>query len=128
MLVNALPRSYDAMNNPRILTILYYLNGNGATWFPLADGPKEVVAAFATHGEALEYAAKLDPERDGTLVRPMAPGDALVFYNFDEHGEPDPLTLHAGLEVAADEDKWIGTHFFDHPKLCAGYEDYVLDR
>ena len=88
----------------------------------------EEAAAFATHGEALEYAAKLDPERDGTLVRPTAPGDALVFYNFDEHGEPDSLTLHAGLEVAADEDKWIGTHFFNHPRLCAGYEDYVLDR
>ena len=49
-----------AMNNPRIFTILYYLNGNGATWFPLADGPEEA-AAFATHGEALEYAANTPP-------------------------------------------------------------------
>ena len=38
--------SYDARNNPRIMTILYYLNGKGATWFPLADSPDG--ASFAS--------------------------------------------------------------------------------
>lgn len=115
--------SYDAQNNPRILTILYYLNGKGATWFPLADGR---AIHFANHGEALEHASSLDPATDGVRVEPTSVGDALAFYNFDERGEPDAQTLHAGLEVAASEEKWIGTHFFNHPRLCAGYEGYVL--
>ena len=145
---------YDARNNPRILyaapglelmashpaslatmvilpsmpcvdrTILYYLNGKGATWFPLADNPQGV--GFANDGEAQKHVASLDPTTDGTVVEPAAIGDALAFFNFDEAGDPDPHTLHAGLEVAATEEKWIGTHFFNHPKLCKGYEDYVL--
>lgn len=115
---------YDARNNPRILTILYYLNGKGATWFPFADNPG--AATFANDGEALQHVASLDPAIDGTRVEPTSIGDALIFFNFDETGHPDLFTLHAGVEVAAGEEKWIGTHFFNHPKLCAGYEDYVL--
>ena len=103
--------SYDATNNPRILTILYYLNGKGATWFPLADDPQG--GSFSTHAEAVSHSAALDPAVDGLRVEPTSAGDALAFYNFVEHaackGEPDPYTLHAGLEVAATEDKWIGT-------------------
>lgn len=33
---------YDAVSLPRVLTILYYLNGVGSTWFPLAvDSPHD---------------------------------------------------------------------------------------
>ena len=99
--------SYDATNNPRILSILYYLNGKGATWFPLADNPQG--GSFSSHAEAVRHSAALDPTVDGLRVEPMSAGDALVFYNFDGKGEPDPYTLHAGLEVAAADEKWIGT-------------------
>ena len=117
---------YDAMNNPRILTILYYLNGKGETWFPLADSPQRVARAFADPNGVVSHASTLDPATDGLRVKPTGAGDALAFFNFDETGEPDQWALHAGLEVVPTEEKWLGTHFFNHPKLCAGYESYVL--
>ena len=86
----------------------------------------QIADGFANHGEALQHAAVLSPATDGVRVEPTSAGDALAFFNFDAFGEPDPLALHAGLEVAASEEKWIGTHFFNHPKLCAGYDGYVL--
>lgn len=118
---------YDAMNNPRVLTILYYLNGVGATWFPLADNPTGAAVALADSSGVVARATALDPAKDGLRVTPTSAGDALVFYNFDGRGEPDSWALHAGLEVApSDGEKWLGTHFFNHPRLCAGYEGYVL--
>ena len=105
-----------SMTHPRVLTIIYYLNGVGATWFPLADSAE---GAFATHKEALSHVGSLDPARDGLRVEPASRGDALVFYNHDAHGQPDPLALHAGLEVEGEQVKWIGTHFFNVPALCA---------
>ena len=52
------------------------------------------------------------------MCEPSAAGDALVFYNFNEAGEPDPWTLHAGLPVEDSATKWIGSHFFNVPALA----------
>ena len=98
----------------------------GATWFPLADDPQGAERAFANPDGVVAHASALDPASDGLRIKPTAAGDALAFFNFDADGAPDPWALHAGLEVAANEEKWIGTHFFSHPKLCCGYEGYVL--
>ena len=117
---------YDAMNNPRVLTILYYLNGKGATWFPLADCPQGAARAFSDPRGVVIHASELDPATHGLRVKPGAAGDALAFFNFDDDGAPDPWALHSWLEVAPTEEKWIGTHFFNHPRLCAGYEGYVV--
>ena len=112
---------YDANTNPRVLTALYYLNGCGSTWFPLS-GTESKGAHFASHAEAKAAAAALDPASEGLLVRPAAAGDALVFFNFDDTGSPDPFALHAGTEVGVGEVKWIASHFFYAPALCEGYE------
>lgn len=131
---------YDAMTHPRVLTVLYYLNGEGATWFPLADkggehggggsdgggSGSDTEETIATHADALARVASLDPATDGVRVEPASVGDALAFYNFDGEGYPDPLALHAGCEVAAGATKWIGTHFFNAPALSAAHADGAL--
>ena len=105
-----------------MLTVLYYLNGAGATWFPLADSDFD----FTSRDIAASCLEGLDPTTDGLRVEPHSAGDALAFFNFDDAGEPDPWTLHAGLEVAATETKWIGAHFFRAPSLCAGHEAVAM--
>ena len=109
---------YDASSSaPRVLTVLYYLNGVGATWFPFADDYGEY--DFGSREDILAHVATLNPEIDGLKVEPCAPGDALAFYNFDESTRgwpaPDMRSLHAGLEVGEEETKWIGSHFFRVP-------------
>ena len=107
---------YDAMNHPRLITCLFYLNGVGATWFPIADSAAG--DSFADHGGAVAYAAALDPTKDGLRVSPSK-GDAIAFFNFDAEGQPDPWALHAGCQVQQGESaKWIGTLWFDVPGLC----------
>jgi len=105
-------------------TVLYYLNGIGATWFPFADDQAAVVS---DHAEALAQAASLDPATDGLRVEPLSAGDALAFFNFDGGGNMEPLALHAGLEVAATETKWVGSHFFRVPALCEGFAEKPAD-
>jgi len=96
---------------PRALTVLYYLNGVGNTWLPLADGagdpPERLDAAFAR-------AAAADPSADGVRTRDPAPGDALVFFNFDAAtGDPDWTAVHTALPAALDVgEKWIANHWF----------------
>ena len=64
--------------NARALTVLYYLNGVGETWLPLADAPPR-----PKNGEdAMARAAKLDPDSDGVRVTAPAAGDALAFFSF----------------------------------------------
>ena len=58
--------------------MLYYLNGVGNTWLPLADG-----AAPASRAEALALAEGLDPATAGVRTSAPAPGDALAFFSCD---------------------------------------------
>lgn len=70
--------------NPREWTVLIYLNGDydgGATDFPRLR--------FAFRGE---------------------PGDALIFRNITDEGQPDPASLHAGLPVGSGV-KWLATRW-----------------
>ena len=105
---------FDAMAAPRVLTVLYYLNGVGATWFPLADASTDALD-FGDREAVLRHVSTLDPSRDGLLVEPAAPGDALAFYNFEANGAPDMHALHAGVEVGAGSTKWVASHFFRAP-------------
>ena len=111
---------FDAANNPRVLTCLYYLNGVGATWFPLAGKPLPEADGY----QGLRaHIATLDPATDGLRFEPTGPGDTLVFYNFDADGHNDPWSLHAGLEVDESEGtKWIASHFFNVPALTRAHK------
>ena len=62
---------FDAMAAPRVLTVLYYLNGVGATWFPLADASTDALD-FGDREAVLRHVSTLDPSRDGLLVEPAA--------------------------------------------------------
>ena len=96
-----------AREAPRALTVLYYLNGVGNTWLPLADDappPRSRV-------EALGRAEERDPERDGVRVGAPGPGDALAFFNFDaDTGGLDWSAVHTALPC--DGEKWIANHWF----------------
>ncbi|KAL1523787.1 hypothetical protein AB1Y20_018710 [Prymnesium parvum] len=106
---------YDAASVPRVLTVLYYLNGVGATWFPLSGAN----ISFSTREESVAYVQGLNPQRDGLCFEPSAAGDALAFFNFVEGGYPDPWALHSGLEVEGTEPKWVASHFFRVPGVCS---------
>jgi len=107
---------YDAEANPRYLTVLYYLNNKGATWFPFADS-----AAFGDRMPTKVDVAPLKPDVDGLTMTPASAGDALAFYNFDAEGAMERLALHAGMP--AKDTKWIGSHFFWVPALCAPFAE-----
>ena len=73
-----------ATDNQRIITVLVYLNDGfegGETEFP--------AAGLKLRGEI---------------------GDALIFRNVDERGQPDPRALHAGLPVTSGE-KWLASRW-----------------
>ena len=127
---------YDTTSEalPRVCTVLFYLNGEGATWFPFADDASVEPEWFAQRNLVLDRAAALDPYADGggngLRVDPTGAGDALVFYNFDAgDGEVsvdapaapglDPYSLHAGLPVGDGTTKWLASHFFQAPALFA---------
>lgn len=110
----------------RLLTCLYYLNGVGGTWFPLANSS----CSPTTREEALYLSERCVPGRDGLLLTDdttieqtsnvvhVQAGDAVVFYNYQmnpyERGAgavPDWKSLHAGLPTRSEE-KWIANHWF----------------
>ena len=110
----------------RILTVLYYLNGAGETWFPLAetdmDSSVRMQQGLLTRSVALERADKLQPGVDGVLVSakpcstrtkacvPVRQGDAVAFYSYRQDGSMDWNAIHAGLP--ASQVKYIANHFF----------------
>lgn len=91
--------------NARALTVLYYLNGVGETWFPLADAPPP-----QNRKEALDRAARLDPETDGVRTITPAAGDALVFFSLNGDGSNDWSAVHAALPSTGEE--WVANHWF----------------
>ena len=110
----------------RVMTCLYYLNGVGGTWFPLAnhnDHSSKATTAPASREEALSQ--ELVPGRDGLVFGDeevkqqhhhaiaVDAGDAVVFYNYlmtPSGATEDWRTLHAGLP--ATDTKWIANHWF----------------
>lgn len=115
----------------RILTCLYYLNGVGGTWFPLAgDTRKSNKQVPSSREEAMELARDCFPGKDGLLlvgtehhdkhdfnenVVQIQAGDAVLFYNyvFDNESSTavsDWTTIHAGLPCS--ETKLICNHWF----------------
>lgn len=104
--------------NDRILTVIYYLNGQGETWFPLADGESR---PEDTQQDALKRAEGLKPGMDGVLVStshstqskayvPLNLGDAVAFYSYLRDGRMDWSAIHAGLPAC--EEKFVANHFF----------------
>lgn len=99
-------------SNERLLTVIYYLNGAGETWFPLADS----VEAPATRLEALSYCDELQPDADGVVIScenrgiQVQQGDAVAFFNYFTDTSCDWRAIHAGLPVSSP--KWIANHWF----------------
>ena len=112
----------------RVLTCLYYLNGVGGTWFPLANNKEREPR---NREEALAMCQDCIPGREGLLlvgnevessdvssdnknvIRVQA-GDALVFYSYrlspDDEALSDWRTLHAGMP--SPHVKMIANHWF----------------
>jgi 2OG-Fe(II) oxygenase superfamily len=106
---------------PRALTILYYLNGIGETWFPLADNtelkvtPRNKDAALSLCRYGTDQGITV-----GGDTLSIRPGDAVAFYNYidDASGEINWKAIHAGLPVRNNQNKWVANHWFRHGGLC----------
>jgi hypothetical protein len=97
----------------RILTVLYYVNGVGSTWFPLCDVPTQ----YTSRLEAIQIANDMMPSKQGILVSSatdapirIGQGDAIAFYNYFEDGTLDWNAIHAGMPGT--EEKWVANHWF----------------
>lgn len=125
---------------PRILTVVYYLNGIAGTWFPLArfdrntiqDSERQNLKRPRNKSHALKVVNNLHPGSDGLLLShtvnsdsqmqaespylvEVNPGDAVVFYNYldDGSGQIDWNALHCGLPTQkGDGAKWIANHWY----------------
>mmetsp|Transcript_2717 Transcript_2717/g.3659 ORF Transcript_2717/g.3659 Transcript_2717/m.3659 type:complete len:285 (-) Transcript_2717:289-1143(-) len=99
----------------RLLTVLYYLNGSGETWFPLADSQD---AFCSNRFEALKLCETKHPTESGVLVScegrgvQVQKGDAVAFFNYFENGCVDWKAIHAGLPTSST--KWIANHWYHH--------------
>lgn len=108
----------------RFATALYYLGGpgdgnGGETAFPLGpDGrggvPVGDDAAAAAVAAAVSGGNVTEACRVGISVSPE-PGDALLFYNFDDEGEVDGTAMHAACPVTSGV-KWAANHWFNIPE------------
>jgi hypothetical protein len=110
----------------RLLTVLYYLNGVGETWFPLADdssSAEECGTKTKIHNleEARHACIVKSPDRDGVLVTcrtreehidtnntgsivaRVNEGDAVAFYNYREDGSVNWKSFHSGLPITKDD-------------------------
>jgi hypothetical protein len=118
--------------NQRLLTVLYYLEGVGETWFPLArvcDHDSTSTKSRPTHRlQALQQTKTCVPGRDGLLLSAdhkedmivsadhhtvrIQKGDTIAFYNYLEDGTMDWTAIHAGLPTTTTRQKWIANHWF----------------
>lgn len=135
----------------RIVTVLYYLNGVGGTWFPFA-GQQRTYQRPKNRKEALQIVKEnhLRPGYDGLLVvgsnSPyvdnknfpnvvvVKAGDAVAFYNYRlssdderEKEEADWFSLHAGLPTF-DGEKWIANHWMHAPELFKTIQPTIIRR
>lgn len=95
----------------RLLTILYYLNGVGETWFPLAG---EHVPRPQTKIEAMRMVQVDQGLMVGGEHVSINRGDAVAFYNYLDNGDFHWNSLHAGLPVKGESHKWVANHWFRH--------------
>jgi 2OG-Fe(II) oxygenase superfamily len=106
---------------PRVLTVLYYLNGVGETWFPLADTTQST-SVPRNYENALRLCR--NDANQGIIVGghnfPIQQGDAVAFYNYldDSSGEINWKAIHSGLPVLSTHDKWVANHWFRHGALA----------
>lgn len=105
----------------RLLTVLYYLNGVGATWFPLAGRslPHEEIRNLM---EARHACLGKSPGKSGVLVTcqdkcedqtsnesvsnhiaRVNEGDAVAFYSYRVDGSMNWKAFHSGLPVTGDD-------------------------
>ncbi|KAL7565095.1 hypothetical protein ACA910_005103 [Epithemia clementina (nom. ined.)] len=112
-------------SNKRLLTVLYYLNGIGETWFPLADshnGPDP-----RNREEALQYCMGKVPLQSGVLVScegrgvQVQQGDAVAFFNFFADMTADWRSIHAGMPASST--KWIANHWYHYVPF--GFADQI---
>ncbi|KAL7495817.1 hypothetical protein ACHAWT_006315 [Skeletonema menzelii] len=111
----------------RVLTVIYYINGVGGTWFPLADRndgdlPKNKAGV-------IKLVENFEPGKHGIFVKGdssnseqeesnskytvlVNKGDAVAFYNYKDEGSAqlDWAALHCGSPT--DETKWIANHWY----------------
>ncbi len=110
--------------NGRLLTVLYYLNGVGATWFPLAgsnskqEGGKddEIRDLFEARRASVDKSPgqsgvlvtcqtdenDIEIEKDGIIAR-VNEGDAVAFYSYKVDGSMNWKAFHSGLPVTQDD-------------------------
>jgi hypothetical protein len=106
----------------RALTIIYYLNGNAGTWFPLA-GSK--VPRPLHKVQAMRLCQSLYPHYNGICIGgdrlPINAGDAVAFYNYldDGSGMLNWRAIHTGLPAKGS--KWIANHWFRSSGIERGY-------
>ena len=115
--------------NNRILTVIYYLNGIGSTWFPFATSERKLSTNVPTNLlEAKTMSADFSPDSNGILVScnsaetskhciSIQEGDAVAFFNYSLEDVDGKLGLacdwssfHAGLPASST--KWIANHWF----------------
>jgi hypothetical protein len=118
----------------RILTVLYYLNGVGGTWFPLArgyedcDGKEKNGCGWdqfpVNKGQALELMRGLEPGKDGLLVIGIAGTASSSFSSngddirskeeVNEHiawvNQGDAIAFYNYLDDGSEQIDWTSIH------------------
>ncbi len=102
----------------RVVTILYYLNGVGATWFPLADDSRPCPQTKQEAMRLVEFENGLVVGGDNLSINR---GDAIAFYNYLENGDYNWNSIHAGSPVQGETHKWVANHWFR-------YGEFQLER
>ena len=111
----------------RVFTVIYYINGVGGTWFPLADRNDGEIPK--NKAGVLELVENLEPGKHGIFLKGdssnsaqegnnnkhtvfVNKGDAVAFYNYRDEGSAqlDWAALHCGSPT--DETKWIANHWY----------------
>ena len=121
---------------PKILTVIYYINGVGGTWFPLARTEEDTsgvqLPVVNNKRQALDMIKNYGPGKNGLLVQKSSgtkelsddnnehiayikQGDAIAFYNYKDDGSArlDWNALHCGLPIKDEGTKWIANHWYE---------------
>ena len=107
---------HDSSNfHPRLFTLLIYLNdlaedSGGETFFPFTGIERSIeytIEDAISRGLAIHKESK-----DGTYCTPKL-GDALLFFNYNVMGKLDASSVHAGLPLLKNDNKWIANYWVD---------------